>query len=222
VITAEGARLSSALAQVIDGLVELVAAGVVEKLRPQLGELVAVRGGAAPVPSEPPSRPGAPTDLLTITEAAKLLNVAKSTVKWWTYRSKVLPHVSLGPGPRKICRIRRADLDAFVADGPRGSAREQAIELLTASEERSQDRRRRRLEREDTRARKASTASTMLTRVCAGCKEARPLSAFAARGVTVSDRCDRCRRREPEPVVLKVIHQGEDPPPQPWGRRRAP
>ena len=57
-ITPERAQLSAALAQVVDGLVELVVAGVVEQLRPQR-ELVAIR--TAPAPSEPPPRPGAPT-----------------------------------------------------------------------------------------------------------------------------------------------------------------
>jgi len=215
VITAEGARLSSALAQVIDGLVELVTAGVVERLRPQLGELVAIRG-AAPAPSEPPRRPDSPIDLLTIAEAAKLLNVAKSTVKWWTYRSKVLPHVSLGPGPRKLCRIRREALEAFMegtlSTGPRGSAREQALELLEASKRRAEDRRQTGPERRGA-----------LTRVCRDCQRTKPLSNFAGPGATVFDRCRRCRRLAPEPVALKVIHQGEDPPTRPWGRiRRTP
>ncbi len=221
-MTPERAQLSAALAQVVDGLVDLVAAGVAELLRPQLGELVAIRG-VAPAPSEPASRAGVSTDLLTIAEAATLLNVAKSTVKWWTYRTKVLPHVSLGPGPRKLCRIRLADLEAFMENapstGPRGSAREQAVALLEASQERSEERRRRHVERRDTRVRKGSIAS-VLTRTCPGCRETRPLSAFAGRGAKVTDRCDRCRRREPEPVALKVIHPGEDPPSRrPWGSR---
>jgi hypothetical protein len=48
-ITPERARLSEALAQVVDGLVELVTAGVVERLRPQLGELVRIHA-TAPAP----------------------------------------------------------------------------------------------------------------------------------------------------------------------------
>jgi hypothetical protein len=221
--------LAAGLHQFVDVVAELIVAGVVERLRPQLGEFVAVRGGAAPVPSEPPSRPGAPTDLLTLKQGAEYLNISRSTMAWYVYRLRCVPRVSIGPGGksgRRLCRIRRADLDALIESQPsgsRGSTREQALELLAASEERSEDRRRRRLDRGDTRARKESTVSTALTRVCAGCKEARPLSAFAAQGVTLSDRCDRCRRREPEPVALKVVRQGEDPPTRPWGRiRRTP
>jgi excisionase family DNA binding protein len=146
VITPDRARISEVLPQVVDGLVDLIAAGVVERLQPQLGELVALRASAAPASREPGVRSAAPTDLLTIAEAAKVLNVAKSTVAFWIHRTKTLPCLHIGPGPgRRLVRIRRSDLEAFITDGPR--ARERAVELLAASERRSEDRRRRRLER---------------------------------------------------------------------------
>jgi excisionase family DNA binding protein len=152
-ITPERARLYEALAQVVDGLVELVSAGVVERLRPELGE---IRGAVTPVvstPGEPAKRATAPSDLLTISEAAKVLNVAKSTVSWWVHRAKTLPSLHVGPGPgRRLVRIRRADLEEFVVDNSHRSARDHVLELLAASEQRSADRRRRRLERGDARS----------------------------------------------------------------------
>ncbi len=170
-------RLSNAVSELVDSLVNLVAAGVAERLRPQLGELVAIHG-AASAPSAPGPRPGAPADLLTLADVARLLNVPKSTVSFWTYRSRVLPHVSLGAGQRKLCRIRRADLEAFIAhgsppSGPRGSAREQALELLQAADQRAEVRQRRRVERRE--------ASPRLRRVGPGV-ETPP----AARRATVS------------------------------------
>lgn len=135
-----GAQLTVALQVIVDHVADRVAANVAERLRPQLGELVAIHG-AAPAPSEPAPRPG---DLLTIAEVATLLNVPKATVSFWTYRSGVLPHVSIGAGRRKLCRIRRADLEALIESGPRGSAREQALALLAASERRSEVRQKRR------------------------------------------------------------------------------
>jgi excisionase family DNA binding protein len=150
VITPERARLAEALAQVVDGLVELVVAGVVERLQPQLGEPRRDPRRGHIEPRDPAARAAAPSDLLTISEAAKVLNVAKSTVSWWVHRAKTLLHVGPGPG-RRLVRIRRADLEEFVVDGSHRSARDQALELLAASEQRSEERRRRRLQRADSR-----------------------------------------------------------------------
>ena len=222
-ITPERAQLSAALAQVVDGLVELVVAGVVEQLRPQR-ELVAIR--TAPAPSEPATRPGAPSDLLTISEVATLLNIPKGTVQFWTYRTKTLPHVSVGPGGRsgrKACRIRRADVDAFIESQPsepRGSARAQAVELLAVSEQRSEVRRRRRLERADAPpkrqsevARKAEAPSTEalerqepgLNRKCPSCSESKPLREFKLQNGGADGRCQECLRRVPVGPTAPVV-----------------
>lgn len=61
--------------------------------------------------------------LLTIAQAAELLNVSKATVAWWVYRTRTLPHVSLGSGTRKLCRIRKSVLDDLIARGERPAFR---------------------------------------------------------------------------------------------------
>jgi len=193
-ITPERAQLSAALAQVVDGLVELVVAGVVEQLRPQR-ELVAIR--TAPAPSEPPPRPGAPSDLLTIAQGAELVNIPRATLSFWIYRSKILPHVSIGAGPgRKHCRIRRADLDALIQSqpsGPHGTAREQALELLAVSEQRSEVRRRRRIERVDGPPRRQSEGP--------GEKDETPSPAALKRGTILDMKTSVGRRRRREEDV---------------------
>jgi excisionase family DNA binding protein len=76
------------------------------------------RGVTRPVSMDDP--------LLTIVEAARYLNVSVGTVKYWTYRTRYLPHIRLGPGGesgRKLCRIRKSVLDALIARGERPALR---------------------------------------------------------------------------------------------------
>jgi excisionase family DNA binding protein len=54
-------------------------------------------------------------DLYTVAETAAILNVSQKTVFEWV-RNGDLPAARLGPGGRLI-RIRRADLEDFVARG---------------------------------------------------------------------------------------------------------
>jgi hypothetical protein len=87
-------------------------------------------------------RPGAdadddpsPDDLLTVADVAVIARVQPETVRSWIRRG-FLPARRIGPPERaRIFRVRRRDLDLFVAAGgePRGRARpigEQAAEIL--------------------------------------------------------------------------------------------
>lgn len=55
-----------------------------------------------------------PTDFLTPPEIAKLLRVRESKVLGWI-RSGRLPAINVSDGQRPRYRVRRADLDAFLA-----------------------------------------------------------------------------------------------------------
>ncbi len=52
-------------------------------------------------------------ELFTVAEAASILGVSRKLVGLWI-REGVLPAIRLGPGQR-LLRIRRSDLEAFVA-----------------------------------------------------------------------------------------------------------
>ena len=54
-------------------------------------------------------------ELFTVAEAASILGVSRKLVSSWI-RQGALPAVRLGPGQR-LLRIRRADLEAFIASG---------------------------------------------------------------------------------------------------------
>lgn len=62
-------------------------------------------------------------DLLTIRQAAAMLNVSSGSVKYWVYRVRLIPHVSLGSGKRRICRIRRTVIEELIARGERPAFR---------------------------------------------------------------------------------------------------
>jgi len=67
-----------------------------------------------------------PDPLMTLAEAAVYLNVPRATLAYWCYRTRELPHVSLGIGGRsgrKLCRIRKSVLDALIARGERPAFR---------------------------------------------------------------------------------------------------
>lgn len=64
--------------------------------------------------------------LMTVDQAALYLNVRKSTIQFWVYRTRTLPHVALGSGGRsgrKLCRIRKSVLDDMIARGERPAFR---------------------------------------------------------------------------------------------------
>ena len=173
----ERARLSTMLSEFVAVLVELVSADVAERLRPQLGELATRSAAPAPSgrssrPPERPSRPARPDDLLTIAEAAAVINVSPQTVKFWVFRARSLPHVSVGP---RTCRIRRADLEALIQGGPRDRAHEPPSSTPAQRE---------RLER-------------TLQRRCAECLEVKHLRAFGRPDGDFDTRCQECRRRNP-------------------------
>ncbi len=63
-------------------------------------------------------------ELLTIEEAAKLLNINDETVRRWIDRD--LPTVE---GPAGTTQIRRSDLDAFLAREGQGRSRDAATEV---------------------------------------------------------------------------------------------
>ncbi len=53
-------------------------------------------------------------ELFTVAEAASILGVSRKLVSSWI-RQGLLPAIRLGPGQR-LLRIRRVDLEAFIAD----------------------------------------------------------------------------------------------------------
>lgn len=55
--------------------------------------------------------------LMTIDEGAAYLGVPRETLKYWIYRTRIIPSVGLGAGRRKLRRLRKADLDAFIERG---------------------------------------------------------------------------------------------------------
>jgi excisionase family DNA binding protein len=54
-------------------------------------------------------------ELFTVAETAAILGVSRKSVSNWIHEG-ALPAVRLGPGQR-LLRIRRTDLEAFVAEG---------------------------------------------------------------------------------------------------------
>jgi len=54
-------------------------------------------------------------ELFTVAETASILGVSRKLVSTWI-RQGALPAIRLGPGQR-LLRIRRADLEAFIASG---------------------------------------------------------------------------------------------------------
>ena len=54
-------------------------------------------------------------ELFTVAETASILGVSRKLVSAWI-RQGALPAIRLGPGQR-LLRIRRADLEAFIASG---------------------------------------------------------------------------------------------------------
>ncbi len=183
-IARDRAQLTAAIHEVVDGLVELIVAGIVEGVRAELG----VIRGAAPTPSGLATRTGhqpapRPTDLLTIGEVATLLNVPKATVSFWTYRVKILPHISLGSGSRRLCRIKRSAVNEFVERGLTSRPADVRSSTRQAS----------------------SRASSVLTRRCEGCGEGRSLAFFERLDDT---RCRACLRRtalEAAPPVVDLL-----------------
>lgn len=65
-------------------------------------------------------------ELMTLTQASAYLNVPRQTLAFWTYRTRELPHVSLGRGQRRLCRIRKSVLDELITRGE-----QPALKVLT-------------------------------------------------------------------------------------------
>ena len=66
---------------------------------------------------QPPAAPPAPIvpALLTLAEAARYVALPFETLRYKVYRSRELPSVRLGTGRRAPRRVKRADLDAWIA-----------------------------------------------------------------------------------------------------------
>jgi excisionase family DNA binding protein len=112
---------------------EIVRDEVRKELRHHREEMiVAVRAHGGPPPKSGPD----PDELLTVDQVARLLKVIPDTVRCWIQSSTLrASRPGNGTRPGRKYRVRRADLDAFIASSQRPAGSPEVSQKELASQE---------------------------------------------------------------------------------------